>query len=71
MNDSTYLMMVYFSKKKDNKQINNAPKRRHSKVNFNNKVFIEDEMKKPEVNENELKGILKKTRNNNNWFFIF
>ena len=71
MNDSTYLMMIHFSKKKDNKQINTTPKRQHSKVNFNNKVFIEDEMKKPEVNENELKGILKKTRNNNNWFFIF
>lgn len=64
MNDSTYLMMIHFSKKKDNKQINTTPKREHnSKVNFNNQVFIEDDIIKPENNQKKLKGILKNCEN--------
>ena len=58
MNDSTYLMMLYFSKK-HNKN-NSIPKRQHSKVNFNNEIFVEEQIKKPENNQKELKGILKK-----------
>lgn len=65
MYDSTYLMMLYFSKKNSKRQ-----KRQHSKVNFNKKIFIEEKIKKPENNQNELKGILKKNKNKN-WVFIF
>jgi len=69
MNDSTYLMMLYFSKKNSKRQENNIQQRQHSKVNFNKKIFIEEKIKKPENNQNELKGILK--NKNKNWFFIF
>lgn len=57
MNDSTYLMMLYFSKKHNK---NNIPKRQHSKVNFSNEIFVEEQIKTPENNQKELKGILKK-----------
>ena len=59
MNDSTYLMMVYFSKKNSKRQENNIQERNHSKVNFNNQVFVEDDIIKPENNQKKLKGILK------------
>jgi len=59
MNDSTYLMMVYFSKKNSKRQENNIQERHHSKVNFNNQVFVEDDIIKPENNQKKLKGILK------------
>ena len=68
MNDSTYLMMLYFSKK-HNKN-NSIPKRQHSKVNFNNEIFVEEQIKKPENNQKELKGILKKSKYKG-YLFIF
>ena len=58
MNDSTYLMMLYFSKK--NNKNNSTPKRQHSKVNFSKEIFVEEQIKTPENNQKELKGILKK-----------
>ena len=70
MNDSTYLMMLHFSKKYNQVRNNTTSKRQNSKVNFNNKVFIEEEIKKPENNQNELKGILKKNKDKY-WFVIF
>lgn len=60
MNDSTYLMMLYFSKK-HNKN-NSIPKRQYSKVNFSKEIFIEKQIKTPENNQKELKGILKKKK---------
>lgn len=68
MNDSTYLMMVYFSLKhrknnENNKTNNDNQLRQNSKVNFNNQVFIEDDIIKPENNQKKLKGILKNWEN--------
>ena len=69
MNDSTYLMMVYFSlkhrKNNENNTNNNNDNqiRQNSKVNFNNQVFIEDDIIKPENNQKKLKGILKNWEN--------
>lgn len=68
MNDSTYLMMLYFSKK-HNKN-NSIPKRQHSKVNFSKEIFVEEQIKTPENNQKELKGILKKSKYKG-YFFIF
>ena len=67
MNDSTYLMMLYFSKKnnKNNstlKRQHSTPKRQHSKVNFSKEIFVEEQIKTPENNQKELKGILKKKK---------
>jgi hypothetical protein len=68
MNDSTYLMMVYFSLKhrknnENNTNNNDNQLRQNSKVNFNNQVFIEDDIIKPENNQKKLKGILKNCEN--------
>jgi len=68
MNDSTYLMMLYFSKK-HNKN-NSIPKRQYSKVNFSKEIFVEEQIKTPENNQKELKGILKKSKYKG-YFFIF
>ena len=63
MNDSTYLMMLYFSKKHNKNNKNNSiPKRQYSKVNFSKEIFIEKQIKTPENNQKELKGILKKKK---------
>jgi len=68
MNDSTYLMMVYFSLKhrknnENNTNNNDNQIRQNNKVNFNNQVFIEDDIIKPENNQKKLKGILKNWEN--------
>ena len=68
MNDSTYLMMLYFSKK--NNKNKSTPKRQHSKVNFSKEIFVEEQIKTPENNQKELKGILKKSKYKG-FFFIF
>jgi hypothetical protein len=59
-------MMLYFSKK----QNSITPKRQHSKVIFSKKIFVEEQIKTPENNQKELKGILKKSKYKN-CFFIF